>query len=101
MHQFCLYQGRRNCAVELRVKDPMSEFRKLFVYPARVRMVWTTILQRIREWRQKNKLRRMLRRVSSIRHLEKGISADRSKTERLLLSLGARKSDDEWTLNRN
>jgi hypothetical protein len=58
-------------------------------------MVWTTIV----EWRQKRKLRRMLRRVGSIRHLEKGIGADRSTTERLLLAAGARKSGDEWTLN--
>jgi hypothetical protein len=32
--------------------------------------------------------------------LEKGISADRATTERLLLAIGARKSDtaEEWTL---
>jgi hypothetical protein len=42
----------------------------------------------------------MLRRVGSIRHLEKGIDADRLTTERLLLAVGARKSaNDEWTLN--
>jgi hypothetical protein len=58
-------------------------------------MVWTVIV----EWRQKRKLRRMLRRVGSIRHLEKGIGADRSTTERLLRAAGARKSGDEWTLN--
>ena len=33
--------------------------------------------------------------------LEKGIGADRSTTERLLLSIGARKAEgaEEWTLN--
>jgi hypothetical protein len=52
------------------------------------------------ESQQKRKLRRMVRRVSSIRHLEKGIGADRPTTERLLFAVGARKSDtDEWTLN--
>jgi hypothetical protein len=66
-----------------------------------VRTVWTAIRLWISERQQKRKLRRMLRQVSSIRPLEKGIGADRSTTERLLLSLGARKSDsDEWTLNR-
>jgi hypothetical protein len=75
----------------------MPRFPKLFSYPTRVRMIWTSIRQWIREWRQKRKLRRMLRRISSIRQLEKGIGADRPTTERLLLSVGARKSDDEWT----
>ena len=52
------------------------------------------------EWQQKRKLRRLLRRIGSIRHLEKGIGADRSTTERLLLAVGARKSGkDEWTLH--
>jgi hypothetical protein len=52
------------------------------------------------EWQQKRKLRRLLRRIGSIRHLEKGIGADRSTTERLLLTVGARKSGkDEWTLH--
>lgn len=66
-------------------------------------MLWTPI----REWSQKKKLRAMLsdprsaRGVRSTGQLEKGISADRSTTERLLLSIGARKSDgaEEWTLN--
>ena len=55
----------------------------------------------VTEWQQKRKLRRMLRRIGSIRHLAKGISADRSTTERLLLAVGARKSaTEEWTLNK-
>jgi hypothetical protein len=35
------------------------------------------------------------------RSLKKGIGADRSTTERLLLSIGARKAEgaEEWTLN--
>ena len=39
--------------------------------------------------------------VRSMAQLEKGISADRSTTERLLLSIGARKAEgaEEWTLN--
>jgi hypothetical protein len=62
------------------------------------RMVWTAIF----EWRQKRKLRRMLTRVGTIRHLEKGIAADRPTTERLLVALGARKSStEEWTLSRH
>jgi hypothetical protein len=62
-------------------------------------MVWNSI----REWNQKRKLREMLndprsaRRVRSIGQLEKGIGADRSTTERLLLTLGARK----WELQRS
>jgi hypothetical protein len=52
------------------------------------------------EWQQKRKLRRLLRRIGSIRHLEKGIGADRPTTERLLIAVGARKSGkDEWTLH--
>jgi len=55
----------------------------------------------VAEWQKKRKLRRMLRRIGSIRHLERGISADRSTTERLLLAVGARKSGtQEWTLNK-
>ncbi len=62
----------------------------------------------IREWGQKRKLREMLTDPRSARgyrstgQLEKGISADRLTTERLLLSIGARKSDsaEEWTLKR-
>jgi len=62
------------------------------------RMVWTAIS----EWRQKRKLRRMLTRVGTIRHLERGIGADRPTTERLLVALGARKSStEEWTLGRH
>jgi hypothetical protein len=53
------------------------------------------------EWQQKRKLRRILRRSGSIRHLEKGIGADRPTTERLLIAMGAKKSStEEWTLNR-
>jgi hypothetical protein len=38
--------------------------------------------------------------VRSARQLEKGIDADRATTERLLLAIGARKSEagEEWTL---
>ena len=65
-------------------------------------MIWTPI----REWNQKKKLRAMLtdprseRGFRSTGQLEKGISADRSTTERLLLSIGARKAEaaEEWTL---
>jgi hypothetical protein len=69
----------------------------------RMRMIWTSI----REWSQKRTLRAMLSDPRSARgfrssgQLEKGIGADRSTTERLLLAIGARKSDaaEEWTLN--
>jgi hypothetical protein len=69
----------------------------------RMRMVWTAI----REWSQKRTLRAMLKDPRSTRgfrstgQLEKGIGADRSTTERLLLAIGARKSDaaEEWTQN--
>ena len=65
-------------------------------------MLWTPI----REWSQKRKLREMLSDPRSARgyrstgQLEKSIAADRSTTERLLLSIGARKADaaEEWTL---
>jgi hypothetical protein len=58
------------------------------------------------ESRKKTKLRNMLkdprseRGFRSIGQLEKGIEADRATTERLLLSIGASKSEkaDEWTL---
>jgi hypothetical protein len=64
------------------------------------------VLKLLREWNQKRKLREMLtdprsaRGVRSIGQLEKGIGADRSTTERLLLAVGARKSGtaEEWTL---
>jgi hypothetical protein len=44
---------------------------------------------------------RAARGFRSIGQLEKGIRADRFTTERLLLAVGARKSDvaEEWTLN--
>ena len=66
-------------------------------------MIWTAIS----EWNQKRKLREMLKDPRSARgfrstgQLEKGIAADRSTTERLLLSIGAKKSEvaEEWTLN--
>ena len=66
-------------------------------------MVWNAI----KEWGQKRKLRKMLTDQRSARgfrstgQLEKGIGADRATTERLLRSIGARKSEgiDEWTLN--
>jgi hypothetical protein len=60
----------------------------------------------IHEWHRKRKLRAMLQDPRSARgfrstgQLEKGIGADRATTERLLLAIGARKSDaaEEWTL---
>jgi hypothetical protein len=66
-------------------------------------MVWKAFT----EWRQKRKLRDMLTDPRSARgfrstgQLEKGIGADRVTTERLLRSIGARKTQnmDEWTLN--
>jgi hypothetical protein len=65
------------------------------------------MLTALREWNQKRTLRTMLRDPRSTRgvrstgQLEKGIGADRSTTERLLLSIGARKAEgvEEWTLN--
>ena len=64
------------------------------------------MLTKIREWSQKRKLRTMLNDPRSTRgfrstgQLEKGIDANRSTTERLLRSIGARKAQaaDEWTL---
>ena len=61
----------------------------------------------ISEWRQKIVLRQMLndrratRGFRSVGQLEKGIGADRATTERLLLVIGARKSEtaEEWTLS--
>lgn len=60
----------------------------------------------IYEWYQRRKLRGMLtdprsaKGFRSIGQLEKGIGADRATTERLLLTLGARKSEssEQWTL---
>jgi hypothetical protein len=60
----------------------------------------------ISEWRQKRVLRQMLndrratRGFRSVGQLEKSIGADRATTERLLLAIGARKSEiaEEWTL---
>jgi hypothetical protein len=60
----------------------------------------------ISEWSQKRKLRAMLedpratRGFRSTAQLEQGIGANRATTERLLLAIGARKSNDaeEWTL---
>ena len=65
-------------------------------------MLWTAI----REWSQKRTLRSMLEDPRSARgfrstgQLQKGIGADGPTTERLLLAVGARKSDaaEEWTL---
>jgi hypothetical protein len=65
-------------------------------------MVWNAIS----EWSQKRKLRTMLqdpraaRGFRSTGQLEQGIGADRATTERLLLAIGARKSNEaeEWTL---
>jgi hypothetical protein len=44
---------------------------------------------------------RSARGFRSTGQLEKGIAADRVTTERLLLAIGARKSEvsEEWTLN--
>ena len=66
-------------------------------------MFWNAIF----EWRQKRTLRAMLtdprssRGFRSTGQLEKGIAADRATTERLLITIGARKSEgsEEWTLN--
>jgi len=66
-------------------------------------MFWTPIV----EWNQRRKLRGMLQDPRSARgfrstgQLEKGIGADRPTTERLLLAIGAKKSDvaEEWTLS--
>jgi hypothetical protein len=66
-------------------------------------MVWTVI----RDWQRKKTLHGMLtdpratRGFRSTGQLEKGIGADRATTERLLLAIGATKSDtaEEWTLN--
>jgi hypothetical protein len=60
----------------------------------------------ISEWRQKRTLRQMLndpraaRGFRSVEQLEKSIGADRATTERLLLAIGAKKSDtaEEWAL---
>jgi ribosomal protein L13E len=65
------------------------------------------VLSLIRESSQKRTLRAMLKDPRATRgfrstgQLEKAIGADRSTTERLLLAVGARKSDvaEEWTLN--
>ena len=63
------------------------------------------MLTALREWNQKRTLRTMLRDPRSTRgfrstgQLEKGIGADRSTTERLLLSIGARKA--EWKSGRS
>jgi hypothetical protein len=64
------------------------------------------MLTTIREWSQKRTLRTMLldprstRGFRSTGQLEMGIGADRSTTERLLVSIGARKAEgaEEWTL---
>jgi len=63
----------------------------------------------ISEWRKKRTLRTMLkdpratRGFRSVGQLEKAIGTDRATTERLLLAIGARKSNssEEWTLTAN
>ena len=63
----------------------------------------------ISEWRQKRTLRAMLTDPElqgdsdQIRQFEKGICTDRATAERLLVAIGARKSEasDEWTLSSN
>jgi hypothetical protein len=69
------------------------------------RMLWKSLTV----WRQKRTLRQMLndpraaRGFRSVGQLEKAIAADRKTTERLLQSIGARKSHtaEEWTLAAN
>jgi hypothetical protein len=72
-------------------------------------MHWNAILNSgrfVQEWHRKRKLREMLtdprsaKGIRSIGQLEKGIAADRATTERLLLAIGARKSEssEHWTL---
>ena len=64
------------------------------------------VFNAISEWNRKRKLRAMLqdprasRGFRSTGQLQQGIGADRATTERLLLAIGARKSNDaeEWTL---
>ena len=66
-------------------------------------MFWDSLF----DSRKKAKLRGMLqdpraaRGFRSISQLEKGIGADRATTERLLLAIGATKSNvaEEWTLD--
>jgi len=65
------------------------------------------MLTALREWSQKRRLRAMLKDPRSTRgfrsagQLDKGIGADHPTTERLMLSIGARKAEgvEEWTLN--
>jgi hypothetical protein len=60
----------------------------------------------ISEWSKKRTLRQMLndpratRGFRSVGQLEKSIGADRATTERLLVAIGAKKSEteEEWTL---
>ena len=67
------------------------------------------VFSAIREWQQKRTLRGMLndprskRGFRSTGQLEKSITADRATTERLLLAIGAKKSNeaDEWTLKQS
>jgi hypothetical protein len=72
-------------------------------------MLWNMMSQgrqAVVEWRQKKTLREMLndprsaKGCRSIGQLEKGIAADRATTERLLLTIGARRaeSSEQWTL---
>jgi hypothetical protein len=71
-----------------------------------LKSVWGNMWNAIRDWRRKRKLRAMLtdprsaRGVRSIGQLEKGIGADRTTTERLLLGMGAKQTTapEEWTL---
>jgi hypothetical protein len=66
----------------------------------RLSVVLRSLRTGIIETHQKRQLGRMLKRVGSIRYLEKGIRADRPTTERLLLAMGARRTEsDEWTLS--
>src|SRR5262245_40877068 len=67
----------------------------------RARLRKATDVRRDDQLRATTDRRRSSRRGCSTGQLEKGIGAERSTTERLLLSIGARKAEgaEEWTLN--
>jgi hypothetical protein len=79
------------------VEDTITAFLKFFAGEGRTA---------IHEWRQKRRLRvmlkdrRFLKGFRSTEQLMKGIAADRATTERLLLAIEAKRSEvsDEWTL---
>jgi hypothetical protein len=97
-------RGSRESARRLWSKaDLCFAAHRLRIQKEEKQMVWNMI----NEWRQKRTLRKMLTDPRSLRgfrstgQLEKSIGADRATTERLLRSMGARKSEgiDEWTLD--